>query len=159
MGPRSRQKGWKQTMARAWHVAIQPLASHIGCSLHGGGQRPGGTLHSTGDSARLSTSFSYSSTEQVGSSQETEAQTGRVAGLRSQTTNTTGQPELVTRPGSSVVLNWLKETRARTCNYPCLATEETGERNFGFHHLTPSTKEMEKLRTKVKGGPEAGPWD
>lgn len=38
---------------------------------------------------------------------------GEWQGLRSQRTKTTGQPELAT--SSSVVLNCLKETRARTC--------------------------------------------
>lgn len=131
-------------------------ASHRGCSLHVGRQRPGETLHSTGEYSSLppSPTVLQSRWDHLRKLRLRE----RVAGLRSQRTNTTGQPELATRPRSSVFLNCLKETRGRMRNYPCLATEDIGEKNFRFHYLTPSTKGMEKLRTKVKYGLEAGPW-
>ena len=67
MGPRSRRKGWRLTMTRAWPAP----ASHTGR------QRPGRTFQSTGEYSSLPPS----PTVPHGTASVAEAQTGKVAGL------------------------------------------------------------------------------
>lgn len=65
-------------MTKAWKAMIQSLPHTQAAALTLGNRGLEGLFIALG--IWLSTSFSHSSAEQVGSSQETEAQTGRVAG-------------------------------------------------------------------------------
>lgn len=64
-------------MTKAWKAMIQSLPHTQAAALTLGNRGLEGLFIALG--IWLSTSFSHSSAEQVGSSQETEAQTGRVA--------------------------------------------------------------------------------
>lgn len=139
-------------MTRAWWASVQSLPHTQAAALMLGDRGLEGLFIALG--VRLSTSFSHSSTEQVGSSQETEAQTGRVAGPKV----TKNKNHRSARTGHQLLCGPQLSQGNKgqdVCDYSCLATEETGEKNFKFHHLIPSTKEMEKLRPKGKGWPRS----